>query len=100
MATGEGLGSWQSQEYVTEWVGDDVLADLLTLPRRISAALVADSGLKVTRVADLGSGHGPYLELLLDAFPQAAGTWVDSSAAMLEQARARLAGFGDRIEYM
>jgi trans-aconitate methyltransferase len=98
--TGEGLGSWLSEDYVAEWVGDDVLADMLTLPRRISAALVADSGLQVSRVADLGSGHGPYLELLLDTFPQASGTWVDSSAAMLEQALAGLARFGDRIEYV
>jgi SAM-dependent methyltransferase len=73
---------------------------MLALPRQISAALVADSGLQVSRVADLGSGHGPYLELLLDTFPRAVGTWVDSSAAMLEQAVPRLARFGDRIEYL
>ena len=96
----EDLASWQEGAYVADWVGDDVLADLLDLPRRISAALVESAGVEVRHVVDLGSGHGPYLELLLDTFTHARGTWVDSSPAMEPIAHERLARFGDRIAYV
>jgi len=96
----ERLESWHSEGYVAEWVGDDVLADLLELPRRISAALVADAGIDVRHVIDLGSGHGPYLALFLLAFPQSHGTWVDSSEAMAEHAREQLAQFGERVGFV
>ncbi len=92
--------SWKEGSYVADWVGDDVLADLLALPRSISAALVDSSGIAVEHVVDLGSGHGPYLELLLDAFPQARGTWVDSSPPMEPLARERLARFDGRVSYV
>jgi trans-aconitate methyltransferase len=96
----EELASWKEGAYVADWVGDDVLADLLELPRRISAALVEASEVDVQHVVDLGSGHGPYLELLLDTFPQARGTWVDSSPPMEPLARESLARFGERVSYM
>jgi trans-aconitate methyltransferase len=99
MTTGE-LGSWHSDDYVTDWIGADVLADLLALPRRLSAALVADSGHSVEHVVDLGAGHGPYLEVFLDAFPGARGTWVDSSDPMQAAARERLTALEDRIDYV
>jgi SAM-dependent methyltransferase len=94
------LESWHSEAYVADWVGEDVLADLLDLPRKISAAIVADAGVDVAHVVDVGSGHGPYLELFLRAFPAARGTWVDSSQAMQEHARERLAALGDRVHFV
>ncbi len=101
MNTGEQqLGSWHEQSYVAQWADEDVVADMLDLPRKLSAALVADDGVEVEHVIDLGSGHGPYLALFLRTFPAARGTWVDSSEPMLELARERLAEFGDRIEYV
>jgi cyclopropane fatty-acyl-phospholipid synthase-like methyltransferase len=94
------LGSWESAEYVGQWLGEDVIADMLVLPRRISLALVEDAGIEVTHVVDLGSGHGPYLAEFLDAFPAARGTWVDSSPPMADEARRQLARFGDRVTYV
>jgi trans-aconitate methyltransferase len=94
------LESWHSSTYAAEWAGDDVLSNLLELPRRISLALTQDADLDVTHVVDLGSGHGPYLELFLRAFPEATGTWVDSSEAMRDLATERLADFGDRIDFV
>jgi len=94
------IGSWESPDYVGEWLGEDVVAELLVLPRKISLALVEDSGIEVRHVVDLGSGHGPYLEQFLDAFPGARGTWVDSSPPMETEARERLARFGDRVGYV
>jgi SAM-dependent methyltransferase len=91
--------TWSSEAFVAEWVGQDVLADMLKLPRQISAALVADAGVDVTHVIDLGSGPGAYLQTLLESFPSARGTWVDTSPTMEEVARERLAHLDDRVEY-
>jgi SAM-dependent methyltransferase len=96
----ERLESWHSADYAAQWAGDDVLADLLELPRQISVALVQDSRIRVHHVVDLGAGPGPYLERFLRAFPDARGTWVDSSDAMREIARERLEPFGDRVEFV
>jgi SAM-dependent methyltransferase len=96
----EALGSWRSGAYAAEWAADDVLEGLLELPRRISTAVVADAALDVRHVVDLGSGHGPYLERFLAAFPDARGTWVDTNDAMRDLARARLSGFDGRVEYV
>jgi SAM-dependent methyltransferase len=96
----EQLESWHSEEYAAQWAGEDVISNMLELPRRLSAAIVGDSGIAVEHVIDLGSGPGAYLELFLTAFPQARGTWVDNSEAMLELARAELARFGDRVAYV
>jgi SAM-dependent methyltransferase len=92
--------SWQSADYVGRWSDGDVLAQVLELPRRISVALVVDAGVEVRHVVDVGSGEGPYLAELLNAFPHARGTWLDSSEPMLERAREALAGFGDRVSFV
>ena len=48
------------------------------------------------RVLDLGAGDAVILATVLEAFPQASGTALDFSPLMLEQARERLAKFGNR----
>jgi hypothetical protein len=93
------LRTWESEAFVAEWVGQDVLSDMLRLPRQISAALVADAEVPVAHVIDLGSGPGAYLQVLLEAFPGARGTWIDTSPTMESVARERLAGLGDRVDY-
>jgi trans-aconitate methyltransferase len=99
MSANPSLRTWRSEEFVAEWVGKDVLSDMLGLPRQISAALVADADVAVTHVIDLGSGPGAYLQTLLESFPGARGTWVDTSPTMESVARERLAGLGDRVDY-
>ena len=96
----EPLGSWQSEAYALEWASDDVLARLLELPRQISTALVADSGIDVGHVVDLGSGQGTYLQRFLDAFPEAGGTWVDANEGMRDLATERLAEHDGRVRYV
>jgi SAM-dependent methyltransferase len=93
----EELASWQENDYALAWAGDDVLSNLLDLPRRISVALAGDSGLRVRQVVDVGAGPGTYLEAFMTAFPDAHGIWIDSSDAMEELARERL---GDRVTYL
>jgi SAM-dependent methyltransferase len=94
------IGSWQSAEYVGQWAGEDVVGRLLETPRRVSLSLVRDAGIEVSHVVDLGSGEGPYLADCLRAFPDARGTWFDSSEPMLERAREALAELGDRITFV
>jgi trans-aconitate methyltransferase len=93
------LETWQQPAFAREWAQGDGLAALLDLPRRLAAAVVADAGRPVRTVLDVASGPGAFLETFLTAFPDATGIWTDGSAAMEEQARERLAGFGDRVEY-
>jgi ubiquinone/menaquinone biosynthesis C-methylase UbiE len=100
MAADRELASWTSAEYATRWAGEDVIADLLDLPRQISVAIVADSGLDVAHIVDIGSGPGAYLVPFLRAFPEARATWIDVSDAMRELAEAELTGFAERITYI
>jgi SAM-dependent methyltransferase len=99
MSVDQSPRTWSSEAFVAEWVGQDVLADMLKLPRQISAALVADAEVPVAHVIDVGSGPGAYLQTLLESFPGARGTWVDTSPTMEAVARERLAGLGDRVDY-
>lgn len=96
----ERLESWHSSAYARAWADEDVLSDILALPRRLSVALVADAGIDVEHVVDLGSGPGDYLDVFLATFREARGTWVDSSEPMEGLARERLERFGDRVAYL
>jgi len=52
------------------------------------------------RVLDAGCGSGRVTELLVERLPRGAVVALDGSQAMIEQARSRLARFGDRVEYI
>jgi len=51
-------------------------------------------------VLDAGCGTGRVTEMLLARLPQGRVVALDASASMLEGARARLASFGDRVDYV
>jgi trans-aconitate 2-methyltransferase len=51
-------------------------------------------------VLDAGCGTGRVTELLLARLPRGRVVALDASAAMLEQARGRLARFGDKVTYV
>ncbi|HVR78396.1 MAG TPA: methyltransferase domain-containing protein [Acidimicrobiia bacterium] len=89
---------WASPEYVEHWLRHDTQTELLRLPMEIAAALAGE--IPVTRVIDLGSGSGRFLDRLLRAFPTADGMWVDSSDRMAEVAREELAPLGDRVRFV
>jgi SAM-dependent methyltransferase len=99
MEANRNLPTWSEGDFVAQWVDTDVVASMLTLPRQISAAVIADAEIPVSHVIDLGSGPGAYLDTLLRAFPRARGTWVDSSDSMEEIARERLAPLDGRVKY-
>lgn len=90
---------WKDEKFATAWAEGDVVADLLTLPRRIAAAVVAIDRPEPKLIVDVGSGPGAFLSTFLDHFPTARGIWTDTSDAMREKAETALADYGDRIEY-
>jgi SAM-dependent methyltransferase len=92
------FADWQDAAFAAEWMARDVLKDLLDLPRRI-ASIVVGQDRTPARVADIGSGPGDFLARFLEDFPAVHGTWTDASDAMMQTARARLARFGDRVDY-
>ena len=90
---------WRDPGFATSWAAQDVLADLLLLPRQIASAIVARDRPGCQLVVDLGSGPGAFLTRFLEQFPDAAGLWTDVSPAMQELARPSLSRFGDRVTY-
>jgi trans-aconitate 2-methyltransferase len=52
------------------------------------------------RVLDAGCGSGRVTEALVERLPAGTVVAVDASAAMLSEARRRLARFGDRVEFV
>jgi trans-aconitate 2-methyltransferase len=52
------------------------------------------------RVLDAGCGSGRVTELLVERLPRGAVVALDGSPAMIEQARSRLARFGNQVEYV
>lgn len=94
-----GPGQWGDPAFVDRWLAGDTGPEALRTPRAITAALIAESGLEVRRVVDVGAGPGAYLRVLLEAFPSATGVWLDASDTMLERAQTELAGFGSRVRF-
>jgi trans-aconitate 2-methyltransferase len=52
------------------------------------------------RVLDAGCGSGRVTEVLLDRLPRGEVVALDGSPSMIEEARRRLARFGDRVTYV
>jgi len=97
---GAGEPAWGDPAFARAWAAADGLAEFLALPRAIAAAVVALDRPAPRLVVDVASGPGAFLGTFLQRFPAAQGIWLDASAAMLEQARSRLAAFSDRVEFL
>jgi SAM-dependent methyltransferase len=87
------------EKLAARWTAADSLKELLILPRRISATVIAADRPGTALVVDVGSGPGDYLSTMLDTFPAATGVWTDVSPAMADIARPALAGYRDRVEF-
>ena len=90
---------WMDRGLAARWTAADSLKEMLVLPRRISATVVAAERPDTALVVDVGSGPGDYLATMLDTFPAARGLWTDVSPAMEDIARPALARYGKRVEF-
>jgi trans-aconitate 2-methyltransferase len=82
------------------WKGDDY--DRISAPHADMGTpaldrLVLDGD---ERVLDVGCGSGRVTERLMERLPTGTAVALDGSASMLEEARRRLARFGDRVSYV
>jgi SAM-dependent methyltransferase len=90
---------WMDAALAARWTAADSLKEMLVLPRRISATIVAADRPGTALVVDVGSGPGDFLATMLDTFPAAQGLWTDVSPAMEDIARPELARYGDRVRF-
>jgi SAM-dependent methyltransferase len=89
---------WKDPAFARTWSETDGLADLLALPWALAGASVAEDNPAPEVVVDVASGPGAFIAAFLEQFPHCRGICLDASESMLEQARERLAPFGDRVE--
>jgi SAM-dependent methyltransferase len=99
MTQSEQTSEWMDEKLAARWTTADSLKQMLVVPRRISATVVAADRPGTALVVDVGSGPGDYLATMLDTFPAARGVWTDVSPAMEDIARPALAAYGDRVEF-
>jgi len=74
--------------------------DLLSQPRLIAAAVVAQDKPNPHFIADLGSFTGEFLEAFMQRFPNAHGQWTEPVDKNEDNAKIRLARFGDHVSYV
>ncbi|MGH9086559.1 MAG: class I SAM-dependent methyltransferase [Acidimicrobiales bacterium] len=98
-AAGQQGAGWLDDGLAREWAQGDRMEGLLTLPRRITADVLALGERPVRTVVDVGSGPGIFLATMLDVLPEASGIWTDVSPAMRTLAGEHLQRFGDRVAY-
>jgi SAM-dependent methyltransferase len=91
---------WHSPSYVDEWIARDVTRDdeRRQRLRQMLAAAPYAADAEIT-VLDVGGGYGVVTEEVLGAYRRAQVTLQDYSQPMLEEARRRLAAYGERVRY-
>jgi SAM-dependent methyltransferase len=95
----QAAAAWRNETFARSWAAGDSFRDLLELPRRMAAAIIAGDSPAPETIIDIAAGPGAVLAVFLEQFPDAKGIWTDASRAMLDLAHERLAPFGDRVEY-
>ena len=90
---------WNDPARVDRWVAKDARRPVLRAARELAVAVVG-LDTRPSSVVELAGGAGTFLAEFLDAFPAAHGLWSDGSREMERHARATLARFGDRVDYL
>jgi SAM-dependent methyltransferase len=95
----QAAAAWRDESFARSWAEGDSFRDLLELPRRMAATIIAGDNPGPGTIVDVAAGPGAVLAVFLERFGAAKGIWIDASRAMLDLARENLAPFGDRVEY-
>jgi SAM-dependent methyltransferase len=91
---------WNSEEYVAYWLERQQRRPERSRHFAIIRAFIPKQPEDEFRYLNLGAGGGHLDEVLLERFPGASATLVDTSLPMLTAAQQQLARFGDRVEYV
>jgi ubiquinone/menaquinone biosynthesis C-methylase UbiE len=96
-----GHHDWHSEEYVDQWIGNDVTRDAERRPvlRRV-AELLPFARDAAVRVLDVGGGYGMLTREVLEELPNSTVVLHDFSEPMFDQARARLGPLVERVEFV
>jgi ubiquinone/menaquinone biosynthesis C-methylase UbiE len=88
-------------DYVRSWIERDAgrKDERTPIVERLIAAVPFPRDAAI-EVVDVGGGSGVLTEAVLKAYPRSRATLQDFSAPMVDAARKRLAGFGDRVRYV
>jgi tRNA (cmo5U34)-methyltransferase len=91
---------WLSEDYVQHWISTDVTRDAERRPklRRAAGFLPFDRDRRL-RILDIGGGYGEFSAQVLEEFPMSSVVLQDFSPPMVDVAKARLAPYGDRVQY-
>ena len=74
--------------------------DRLGPARRLAAAIVAQDKPEPRSIVDVGSFTGEFLEAFMQRFPQSHGQWTEPVTGNENNAKKRLARFGDHVDYV
>jgi SAM-dependent methyltransferase len=103
-AAGHGHGDdhrWSDESFVSDWIDRQEAHAAERRPLFAKVRALIPNGLSESfRYADLGAGAGNLDELMLERFTNAQAVLIDGSEPMLAHARARLARFGERAQYI
>jgi tRNA (cmo5U34)-methyltransferase len=92
---------WSDERYISLWIERQAgRAPLRARQFKLLRALLPFAPDQRFRYVNIGAGHGPFDELVLERYPHAHATLVDGSAGMLAYARRQLERFGDRTSYV
>lgn len=74
--------------------------DRLEEPRRLAAAIVAQTTPAPHSIVDVGSFTGEFLEAWMERFPSAHGQWTEPVDGNLANAHRRFARFGEHVSFV
>jgi|SRR5579864_4711149 len=92
--------NWNIAEDVQEYVERVDRADRRAEGLSLLTRLVQREPNAPLRVLDVGTGQGLLAAMLLDAFPAATAVGLDASEPMREVAMERMAGYGNRFQFV
>lgn len=91
---------WTDPAGARAWAQRDAQRELLALPRRIAAELIAIDNPEPQTIADIGSGPGAFLAVMLERFSGVRGLWRDISQTMRQLADENLKPYIERVEFL
>ncbi|HVB06194.1 MAG TPA: class I SAM-dependent methyltransferase [Acidimicrobiales bacterium] len=97
--TGVQASTGWDETAAADWAARDESKTELTTPWNLTAVITASEGHPVSRILDVASGPGGFLQTLLERLSDASGVWYDFSETMRTEAMRNLAHLEGRVEY-